>query len=233
MRSRLILLIAILMLAHLIGGASSPASAAQDAAFLTIEQTGCFIDVTFQVEDAGDYFVNFWDDGTFRGGAGGPVPAGGTMTVRYVIGELILEGAAGIGIYVENGYGAAATITYYAAGSYAVDPAVSVPCAATYDISVSIFTGIPGCDMAFSIPADGAVGTFVVNAEAYWAPGNLTDPLVTLAAGKTAWVLGVDASGEYYKIAWSCSALWVKTSTMGPNYDAVWQGHPLPTTVVQ
>jgi len=54
-----------------------------------------------------------------------------------------------------------------------------------------------------------------------------------LPAGKTAWVLGQDASGQFYKIVWTCTMLWVPVSTMGPNFDAVWNGAPLPTNVVQ
>lgn len=239
MRSKLpvLIVVAVLMLSYLLVDAPAPAAAAQDATILNISQTDCFIDVTFQVEDAGDYFVNFWDDGTFRAGAGGHVPEGGIMTVRYVIGDPILEGAAGIGLYVEDALGPAATVTYDANGSYAVPASVGDPCAEANNTSASVLSvvdpyAIPGCDMAFAIPADAAVGTFVTNADTYWAPGSLTDPLVTLSAGKTAWVLGIDASGQYYKIIWSCSILWVKTDTIGPNYDAVWQGHPLPTTVV-
>ncbi len=78
-----------------------------------------------------------------------------------------------------------------------------------------------------------AVGAFVSDALLYAEPGVATYPALTLPAGKTAWVLGVDKSGQYYKIKWVCGYLWVKKATMGPNADAVWQGHSLPQDVVQ
>ncbi|MBN1963478.1 MAG: hypothetical protein JW910_02455 [Anaerolineae bacterium] len=90
-----------------------------------------------------------------------------------------------------------------------------------------------GCDSFVNLPATAVGGAFVADAPTYWTPGELTDPLVTLEAGKTAWVLGLDATGSYYKILWQCVFLWVPAHTMGPNYDAVWNGTPLPTGVVE
>src|SRR5512134_2914296 len=66
----------------------------------SLNAANCYVDVTAQVQDAGFYAINFWDDGSFRGGAGANVPAGGTLTVRLTIGGLILQGAAGIGVYL-------------------------------------------------------------------------------------------------------------------------------------
>jgi hypothetical protein len=91
---------------------------------------------------------------------------------------------------------------------------------------------VAGCDVQIPLTSTSVVGAFVADAPTSWTPGQLTDPLVTIPAGKTAWVLGQDASGQYYKIVWVCDLLWVKKSTMGPNYDAVWNGRPLPTGVV-
>lgn len=242
MRSKLLALIAILMLSSLAGGVTSPAAAAQDATILSITLNGCFIDIVFQVEDAGNYYVNLWDDGTFRAGAGGFISAGGTATVRYLIGDPILEGAAGIGIYVEDALGPAAVTTYDSNGSYAVPAVIGDACADANDTGASFLgasaapgdtdAAVAGCDVQMPRTPDAAIGTFVANADTYWSPGNLTDPLVTLPAGKSAWVLGLDANGEFYKIIWSCQLLWVEAGTIGPNFDAVWQGHPLPTTVV-
>lgn len=92
---------------------------------------------------------------------------------------------------------------------------------------------VPGCDMLINIPPTAVGGAFVADALAYWKPGMLVEPHTTIQAGKTAWVLGVDASGAYYKIIWGCQYLWVPVSTMGPNFDAVWNGAPLPTGVVE
>ncbi|NDJ78908.1 MAG: hypothetical protein GYB65_21870 [Chloroflexi bacterium] len=90
---------------------------------------------------------------------------------------------------------------------------------------------VPGCDV--QIPLDGAVGgTFVANAATYWTPGELTSPLITIPASKTVLVFGQDASESYYKVLLECQFLWVEKDTIGPNFDDVWQGTPLPTTIV-
>ncbi len=232
MRIRSLLLLIVLLAAYVVGGQPSPAAAAQNATITSVTLSGCNIIVTFQVEDGGNYYVNVWDDGNFRAGAGGFVPAGGTASVSYLIGEPILEGASGIGLYVENGLGTNATETYDARGNYAVPASVGNSCAVQYNPSATFSGTAAGCDVMMPMTADAAVGSFVANADVYAEPGNLVTPAITLPAGKTAWVLGVDSSHQYYKIVWSCSLLWVKTSTMGPNYDAVWQGHPLPSGVV-
>lgn len=96
----------------------------------------------------------------------------------------------------------------------------------------TIEVAAPGCDVLINLPATAVVGTFVNSAPLYYAPGMLVEPYTELEAGKTAWVLGVDASGGYYKILWGCSFVWVPVGAMGPNYDAVWGGMPLPTGVV-
>lgn len=80
--------------------------------------------------------------------------------------------------------------------------------------------------------SDAVVGSIIAPADLYVAPGQLTNPLYGLTPGTTAWVLGMDASGEYYKIEWACQQLWVLAETMAPNYDAVWNGMPLPTNGV-
>ncbi|MCZ7541626.1 MAG: hypothetical protein M5U29_17275 [Anaerolineae bacterium] len=229
---RLVSLIVILALAYLAGGVASPAAAAQGATIQGITLNGCFIDVVFQVEDAGEYYVNFWDDGIFRAGAGGTFPANAVVTVRYVIGDPILEGAPGIGIYVQDAFGPSAATTYDADGNYAVPASVGDSCAALHDTSASVLN-VPGCDVLMPIPATAVGGTFVADAPVYWKPGELTNPLVTIKAGNSARVLGLDASGQYYKIIWVCNFLWVPKATLGPNYDAVWHGAPLPTGVVK
>jgi len=95
------------------------------------------------------------------------------------------------------------------------------------------FGGLAGCDVLLPIPATAVGGAFVADAPVYWKPGELTNPLVTIKAGNTARVIGQDASGQYYKIIWVCDFVWVPKATMGPNYDAVWNGAPLPTNVVE
>ncbi|MCD4686198.1 MAG: hypothetical protein K8S97_09700 [Anaerolineae bacterium] len=118
---------------------------------------------------------------------------------------------------------------YYAHSGTFDEVHVNANCMALDHLSTH---GTAGCDVNIPIPAGSVVGTFTADAATYWSPGNLTDPIVTISAGNTAWVLGLDASGAYYKIVWVCDYLWVPVSSMGPNYDAVWNGAPLPTGVV-
>jgi len=92
---------------------------------------------------------------------------------------------------------------------------------------------LPGCDVLMDISSTAVVGAFVSDAPTYWKPGELTFPLITIPAGKTAWALGPDSTGAYYKIIWVCDYLWVPAGTIGPNYDEVWQGKPLPTAPVE
>ncbi|MCZ7540415.1 MAG: hypothetical protein M5U29_10980 [Anaerolineae bacterium] len=91
---------------------------------------------------------------------------------------------------------------------------------------------LPGCDVLMPIPKTAVGGTFVADAPVYWAPGKQTSPLVTIKAGNSARVIGLDSTGEYYQIIWVCDFVWVPRATLGPNYDAVWNGAPLPTAVV-
>jgi hypothetical protein len=106
----------------------------------------------------------------------------------------------------------------------------------TYSSTISgpgaIITTTPGCDSNINIPSTAVGATFVADAPVYWAPGQLTDPLVTLQAGKSVRAIGLDESGQYYQILFQCQFLWVPANTLGPNFDNVWNGAPLPTNVV-
>jgi hypothetical protein len=100
-------------------------------------------------------------------------------------------------------------------------------------ISVSVSCSAGGCDTQVDIPAQAVVGTFVANASAYYEPGQLiTNPPVVIEAGKSYWVAGQDATGMYRKVLISCQWVWVLRDTVGPTYDDVWNGKPLPTDVV-
>ncbi len=83
-----------------------------------------------------------------------------------------------------------------------------------------------------AIPSGAVVGSFVATTALYTAPSADAATTFVMNAGQTLWVYGVDASGQYYQVQLAGQLLWVPVSTMGPNYDAVWNGTPLPTTVV-
>ncbi len=98
-----------------------------------------------------------------------------------------------------------------------------------YTLQISDSTG---CVALMPLPTTAVVGSFLSDATLYAVPGVAISPTLTIEAGKTAWVTGVDTSGQYYQVMWACSVLWVDRATMGPNYDDVWQGRPLPTNVI-
>lgn len=99
-------------------------------------------------------------------------------------------------------------------------------------VSVSIScAGVLGC--AAYLPSQSVVGQFTSNAEVYWTPGETVSPSLYIEAGKTYYVAGQDASEQYYKVLISCDWVWVLKSTVGPNYDDVWQGQPLPQDIVE
>ncbi|MFN8529547.1 MAG: hypothetical protein U0670_13120 [Anaerolineae bacterium] len=95
----------------------------------------------------------------------------------------------------------------------------------------------PGCAQlplasgaCIAIPSSAVMGTLPNATQAYYAPGSAAQGVV-LNPG-TYYVLGVDASGGYYKIILACQYLWVPVGSMGPSYTAPWSGQPLPTSVV-
>jgi hypothetical protein len=91
---------------------------------------------------------------------------------------------------------------------------------------------VPGPDMV-PISDAAVVGSFVTTTPIYYAPDDVAVTGTVMEGGKTAWVYGVDESGQFYKVMLSGRFFWVPVETMGPNFDDVWQGHPLPTEVVE
>ncbi len=96
---------------------------------------------------------------------------------------------------------------------------------------ISYYCGGPGCSLP--IPSTAVVGAFLDNTATYYSPGQLVVPPTVIEVGQTAWTLGVDAAGAYRKIIWACQYLWVPEGSMGPNFDEVWNGKPLPMDVVE
>lgn len=86
----------------------------------------------------------------------------------------------------------------------------------------------PSCLLA--LPSGAVVGDMPFSTQAYWAPGE-TSPGVIINAG-TYHVIGVDATGGYYKIMLGCAFLWVPIDSMQPSFQAPQNGAALPTGVV-
>jgi hypothetical protein len=89
----------------------------------------------------------------------------------------------------------------------------------------------PGPDMV-PIPPYAVVGTFVTTTVALFAPDAAAVTEHEIQAGTSVWVYGMDESGQFYYVMMSGQFFWVPAATLGPNYDDVWQGAPLPTNVV-
>lgn len=85
--------------------------------------------------------------------------------------------------------------------------------------------------MLVAIPSSAVGANFVADAAVYWKPGEIAEHVLT--AGTTVRAIGKDATGEYYQVLYVCDFLWVKAETLGPNYNAPWNGAPLPTVVVE
>jgi hypothetical protein len=129
------------------------------------------------------------------------------------------------------------TVTFYLYYSYndfaEVSAAQRQEVLADVAVADASCKALPGCDVYVAIPSTAVVGQFTTSAAAYWRPGQLiTNPPITIEAGKTYYVIGQDQSQQYYKIALGCDFVWVLKSTVGPNPDDVWQNMPLPTAIV-
>ncbi len=90
---------------------------------------------------------------------------------------------------------------------------------------------VPGPDMV-PIPDHAVVGAVLTDTVVYFAPQADAATDIVIEAGKTYWVYGMDESRAYYKVMMSGRFFWLPAATMGPNYDEVWNGTPLPTVVV-
>jgi hypothetical protein len=153
-------LLGIVMIAMLVVAAPTFAAPGGTLLSYSLNAAGCYVDVTAQVQDAGFYAINFWDDGNFRAGAGGDIPAGGTLTVRLTIGGVILQGAAGIGVYLQEAVGVGATATYDADGSAQLwSDQVGMDCAnAGHSFAATFLSGVAGgTPCLYPLP----VGSFV------------------------------------------------------------------------
>lgn len=84
--------------------AAFPSFAAQSATIdsLVVNTEACTLTVTFTVEDAGDYYVEIWDDGTMEYTVGGATEAGATVSYSMGIGPIGTFNP-GIGVLITDG----------------------------------------------------------------------------------------------------------------------------------
>lgn len=166
------------------------------------------------------------DGGRFSGGVHGP---GGFAVESFT-------GWGGVGY-------SSTTIIIPETGEYCIGLGYcteATGCFPPYDdegiVSMNAYIGcIPqgtiGPDM-IPIPPHVSQGTFVTTTNALFAPDAAAVTPHVMEAGRSVWVYGIDESGEFYYVALSGRFFWVPADTIGPNYDEVWNGRPLPTEVV-
>jgi hypothetical protein len=168
----------------------------------SLDAANCTVDITAQVEDAGFYAINMWDDGNFRAGAGADVGAGATFTVRFTIGGVILQGAAGIGVYLEDAVGLAVLSTFDSNSSAQLwDDTVGLDCQARgFTFSATAY-GLNGC--SHPLPPGSVVYSVPDGALAFYAPDPNTYTGFNLPSGT--WY--ISEFGEAYAKVWiACEA---------------------------
>lgn len=194
MRISKALLIVGLLIALLISAMSAAAALAASFDSLVVDTQACTLTVTFTVEDAGDYYVEIWDDGTQEAIAGGPTAAGATVTYVFTIGP-VGSAAAGIGVLLTD---SAATI-YDVEDPYS--PGFGECSGASWD---PIGTTTVSADCPNPVPADFVVRSIPAGALAYFEPSEGAYTGFDLPAGQT-WYTGV-AEGGFVEVWIACQA---------------------------
>lgn len=197
----LALLIALLLVAIV------PASADPGATItgISVNASNCTMTVTFTVADGGMYYVNVWDDGIFMAGAGAYVSPGGTATAVMTIGP-VLQVAAGIGIYVQEALGPAATQYFDSDGSFQPN---APGCTGAWTVAFS------SADCTNPLPAGFVIRPVPNGAQAYFAPAADKATDFTLPAGT--WYTSPEATDGYYQVWIACpgSLIYIPAGSVG------------------
>jgi len=82
------------------------------------------------------------------------------------------------------------------------------------------------------IPAQATMGTFLADTPLYYAPSLDAVSTITMKAGKSLWVYGLCADGDFFQVVLAGQKLWVPVGTIGPTAAAPWNSQPLPATTV-
>lgn len=184
-----------------------PVAAAPGATInsISVNVAACTMTLTFTVQDEGTYYLNAWDDGTFKAGAGVHVLAGGTATATLNVGP-VLQGAAGIGLYVEDALGPAATTTFASNGSFQPN---APACVGAW--TVSFATG----PCLYQQPSNFVVRPVPNGAPAYFAPAADKQAGFTLPAGT--WYTSPEPVDGFYQVFVACpgSMIYIPVESVG------------------
>lgn len=83
------------------------------------------------------------------------------------------------------------------------------------------------------LPASAVVARFVTDTPLYFAPSEGSTTEAIMRIDQTAWTLGIDESGEFYKVLFANQTYWVPVASLGTSSDALFAGLALPTNVVE
>jgi hypothetical protein len=195
-------LIILFVLIGIMMAAAIPSFAAQGATItdLTVNTAACTLTVTITVQDAGDYFVQIWDDGMMEAVAGGPTAAGATVSYTFVIGP-IGQSAPGIGVLI-RGTDQPSGIIYDSVDPYTPNfgecdgvswTPITQPAAA---VSENCPIPVPAGYRVTSIPA-GALAYYAANPDTYTG--------FNLPAGRT-WYAAPTSENGFVKVWIACRA---------------------------
>jgi hypothetical protein len=186
-------LVIALMLAAIVPAAAAPGATITSIA---VNVDACRMTVTFTVTDEGTYYLNAWDDGTFKAGAGVHVPANGTGVATLTIGP-VLQVAAGIGLYVENGLGLAATTTFDSRGSFQPN---APACVGAWTVSASL----PYGNCTNPQPLDFVIRPVPNGAPAFFAAE--TDKTTDFSLPAGTWYTSPEPTNGFYQVWIACEA---------------------------
>ncbi len=122
------------------------------------------------------------------------------------------------------------TLTWYSSAGNGLPEEIALAVSGSCD-GLPLWADTGNCDTKH-IPWQAVNGRFLDNAVVFSEPGVMTSPPVVIETGKTYLVVGLDASGQYYKILLSCQWVWVEADKVGLDFNPPWNGAALPTIIV-
>jgi hypothetical protein len=195
----------------------------------SVTRDGCVLTIVFTTYELGLHTLAIWDDGAVIHSADfDATTSPQQFTTTYTISSPVGQQAVGYAYVVTSPTGQVSNDTVFS-DRFQIPADVAQECFERF--------GQVGCNL--NTPSGSVVGALTKPTLTYWAPdlSKELDPRLILGTdptNKTWWVLGQDATHSFYKIAIVCDVyVWVPVDAMGPNYDAVWHGTPLPTRVVK
>jgi hypothetical protein len=203
-----------------------PAMAAS-ATITSVSRVGCMISVTYTVADTGSYSLEVYENDTLLASYPANAMAGSLVVAEHLITAtssnnavtLIVKGSGGEILDGINHFEYPSDVANNCADSGGFDSGEGLPL-------------VQAASLPCPIPSGSVVGDMPFATSAYWAPGKLTAPVVTINPG-TYWVVGVDSTAAFYQIYLSCQLMWVPVNSLQPTFQSPWNGQTLPTRTVE